>query len=158
MLANSGLQAVCQADRGLRDRIRSRGHPVDGLTREQFQVLDNGKAQTIRVFEPDTEAISCALLIDTTGSMKNALPEVVNATRTVIEALRPGDSASVYSFSEQLTRIQQNTTDKALLGRALIRLRAAGRTALFDSLSQLATRVGATPRQKGHRAAHRRRR
>ena len=124
------------------------GRAIDGLTKDQFQPLDNGRSQPIRVFEPTTEAISCALLLDTTGSMQTALPEVLNAARNFIRELRPGDLASIYAFNEQLTQIQDMTADKTALNRALIRLQARGRTALFDSVSQLALQLEKHPGKK----------
>ncbi len=124
------------------------GRAVDGLAREQFEILDDGKAQPIRIFEATAQPISCALLLDTTGSMESALPEVLNATRTVIQSLRPGDSAALYTFAEQLAEVQPNTTDKVALKRALMRLRARGRTALFDSISELALELEKRPGKK----------
>lgn len=124
------------------------GRAIDGLTRDQFQLLDNGKPQPIRIFEPTSDAISCALLLDTTGSMQTALPESLNATRNFIRELRPGDSASLYGFNERLTELQEMTADKAALNRALTGLRAGGRTALFDSVSQLTHQLETRPGKK----------
>jgi Ca-activated chloride channel homolog len=124
------------------------GHAIDGLTKEQFQLLDDGKPQAIRIFEPTSESISCALLLDTTSSMQAVLPESLNATRNFIRELRPGDSASLYAFNERLTELQEMTVDKAALNRALTRLRAGGRTALFDSVAQLAHQFEKRPGKK----------
>ena len=52
------------------------GVPVDGLTQDQFQVLDEGVPQKIRSFESVTGNLTCAILLDTTGSMTDALGAV----------------------------------------------------------------------------------
>ncbi len=124
------------------------GHAVDGLTKDQFEIRDDGKFQPIRVFESTARDLSCALLLDTTGSMRDTIPALRNAARDLIAALRPGDAVGVYSFTEQLTELQEMTTDKAASRSALLRLRAGGRTALFDSVSQLALRLEKRPGKK----------
>ena len=124
------------------------GHAVHGLTKDQFEIRDEGKPQPIRVFEPTSGPLACALLLDTTGSMRNTIPTLRNAARNLMDALRPGDSAAMYSFAEHITELQEMTTDKAAARRALARMRAGGRTALFDSVTQLALQLEKRPGKK----------
>ena len=124
------------------------GRAVGGLAREQFEIRDDGAAQPIRVFETTDKALSCALLLDTTGSMSATIPTLRNAARLFIEALRPGDSVAVYSFTDHLSELSEMTADKASSRRALARLRAGGRTALFDAISQLALAMEKLPGKK----------
>jgi VWFA-related protein len=124
------------------------GRAISGLSREQFEIRDDGAAQPIRVFETTDKTVSCALLLDTTGSMSAAIPTLRNAARLFIEALRPGDSVAVYSFTDHLSELSEMTTDKTSLRRALTRLRAGGRTALFDAISQLALAMEKLPGKK----------
>jgi Ca-activated chloride channel family protein len=125
-----------------------RGHAVEGLTKDQFAILDNGRARSIRVFEPTNGALSCALLLDTTGSMRFAMPAVINGARDFIADLRPGDSAGVYIFTDHLEQLQEMSTDHDASETALTRLRAEGRTALFDSIAQLALDLEKKPGKK----------
>ncbi|HEY1342341.1 MAG TPA: VWA domain-containing protein [Bryobacteraceae bacterium] len=115
-----------------------KGKYLDGLTRDRFEVRDNGTPQPLAVFETESAGLSCAILMDTTGSMAHALSAVKNAAATLIDSLRPIDSVAIYSFSNSLRMLQDFTTDKAAAKRAMMRTRPAGETALFDSLSQLA--------------------
>ena len=124
------------------------GHAVDGLTRDQFEIRDDGTPQPIQIFEATHDALSCALLLDTTGSMVAAMPELKNAARDFIGALRPNDAVAVYAFAERLDQLQEMTTDRAASRRALVRLRASGRTALFDAISQLALELEKRPGKK----------
>lgn len=124
------------------------GHPVSGLTREQFEIRDDGLVQPIRAFEASDRSLSCALLLDTTGSMHDAIPAVRNAAREFIEALRPVDSIGIYGFSDHVEELSEIGTDRTASRRALTRLRAGGRTALFDSVGQLARTLQNRPGKK----------
>jgi Ca-activated chloride channel family protein len=124
------------------------GRPVRGLTREQFEIRDDGLVQPIRAFETSDHSLSCALLLDTTGSMRDAMPAVRNAAREFIDALRPIDAIGIYGFSDHLEELSDMGTDRAAARRALTRLRAQGRTALFDSISQLARALQNRPGKK----------
>jgi Ca-activated chloride channel family protein len=124
------------------------GQAIGGLTRDQFAILDNGKARSIRVFEPTYGAVSCALLLDTTGSIRFALPAVINGARDFIATLRPGDSVGVYAFTDHLEQLQEMTTDRDVSTTVFTQLRAHGRTALFDSIAQLAVDLEKKPGKK----------
>jgi VWFA-related protein len=119
-----------------------RGRPLSGLTREQFRVADNGQPQGIVTFETGAADLSCAILLDTTGSMVRALPAVKNAILRFLDQLRASDSVAIYSFSTRLNMVQDFTTDKNAAKKAVLRTRARGTTALFDALSQLARDLG----------------
>ena len=111
---------------------------VRGLTRDNFRVYDNGAPQQLSVFESDESGFSCALLLDTTGSMKKDLPTLKRAVLEFIDSLREVDSVAVYSFSTQLARLQPFTLDKSDVKRAVLKTRAGGATALFDSVYRVA--------------------
>lgn len=115
-----------------------KGEYVDGLKSDNFQVLEDGAPQRISTFENNTGAISCAILLDTTGSMREVLPRVKNSVVRLIDDLGPQDSVAIYSFDEHLTVRQDFTTDKDSAKRAVLRTRAEGKTALFDALSEAA--------------------
>src|SRR5262245_62803012 len=55
------------------------GRPMTNLQPEDFNVLEDNRPQQIRVFEPQSSAMTIALLVDTTGSMAADLPRVKNA-------------------------------------------------------------------------------
>lgn len=113
-----------------------KGHFVDGLSRENFQVLEDGKPQQIAAFDSTSQSLSCAVLLDTTGSMNEALPRVKNSIVKLIDELGPEDSVAIYTFDQRLVIRQDFTTDKDAAKRAALRTRAEGATALFDALSE----------------------
>jgi Ca-activated chloride channel family protein len=115
-----------------------KGHFVDGLGRESFQVMEDGKPQQIAAFDSTFQSLSCAILLDTTGSMSEALPRVKNSIVKLIDELGPEDSVAIYTFDQRLVVRQDFTTDKSAAKRAALRTRAEGATALFDALSEAA--------------------
>jgi VWFA-related protein len=117
------------------------GRYVDGLPQDRFQVLDNGQPQTISVFESESTPLSCAVLLDTTGSMAAVLPAVKSSVMHMIDELSADDSVAIYTFSVGLKRLQDFTSDKAAAKQAVLRGRASGQTALFDAISELAKEI-----------------
>lgn len=118
-----------------------KGHYVDGLGRESFKVLEDGRPQSIHTFEANSDGTSCAILLDTTASMAAALPRVKNSVVKLIDELADQDSVAIFTFDQRLIVRQDFTTDKDAAKRAVLRTRAEGETALFDALSESAEEV-----------------
>jgi Ca-activated chloride channel family protein len=121
---------------------------IDGLTQDDFRVTENGQPQKLKYFESNTDSLSCAILLDTTGSMEKALPRLKNSILRLIDQLGPNDSVAIYSFAEQLVPQQEFTKDKAAAKRSVLRLRAGGNTALYDALSETSQEVNRQPGKK----------
>ena len=113
-----------------------KGKYVDGLKSDNFRILEDGAPQKISIFENNADALSCAILLDTTGSMREALPRVKNSIVKLIDDLGPQDSVAIFTFDDHLTIRQDFTTDKDAAKRAVLRTRAEGSTALFDAISE----------------------
>jgi Ca-activated chloride channel homolog len=116
--------------------VDNHGSFVDGLKADNFQILEDGRPQKISIFENDADSLSCAILLDTTGSMRDALPRVRNSVVKLIDELGEKDSVAIFTFDQQLTVRQDFTTDKDAAKRAVLRTRAQGSTALFDAISE----------------------
>ncbi len=119
----------------------SHGKFLDDLPREAFRLLDNGAPQPIVTFENSATDLSCAILLDTTGSMAAALPKVKNAIHQLIDEFRPNDWVAVYGFSTGVETLQEFSRDRAAAKRAVSRTRAEGGTALFDAISRVAGEI-----------------
>jgi VWFA-related protein len=124
------------------------GRYLDGLPRDRFALRDNGEIQPLVAFESNSVPLSCAILLDTTGSMLAALPIVKNSLIRMLDELRAEDSVAVYAFSTGLNRLQDFTEDKTAAKQAVLRTRAGGATALFDAVSELARDVAARAGKK----------
>jgi len=128
--------------------VDHRGRYLDGIPRESFRIRDNGQTQPIAAFENNSSKFSCAILMDTTGSMRDALPVVKNAIRGLIDELRDDDTVAIYQFSTSTELLQDFTSDKASAKRALMRTRASGMTALFDALTRVTLDLSARSGKK----------
>ena len=125
-----------------------RGNPLPNLTRDRFQVLDAGTPQPLAVFEGAGEALSCALLLDTTGSMAEYLPALKTAVLHFVDDLREEEALAVYTFNRTLNVAQKFTTDKKQVKQAVMRTSAAGGTRLFDSVAHVSRDLEARPGKK----------
>lgn len=111
------------------------GQPVEGLTLADFQVLEDGRPQTISHFSRQQELpIRMGILVDTSGSMEETLPEVQRVVLGFLRnLLRPKDRAFVVSFSDRPALLEKFTADFGGLERAMIALRADRGTAFNDA-------------------------
>src|SRR6266568_4078616 len=113
-----------------------RGAPVASLSRENFQILEDGRPQKISVFDKESELpLSIVLDIDTSLSTRKDLPLEINSDRRFAHAiLRPVDALSVYDFSETVDQIVPFTADLRTVDRGLDRLPPGAATALYDAV------------------------
>ena len=116
-------------------------HYVDEIPRDQFRIIENGQPQTLKYFASSGDALKCAILLDTTGSMTSVLPRLKNSVIRFIDELGPEDSVAIYSFAESVVTRQELTKDKAEAKRAVLSLHAGGRTALYDALSEVTLEI-----------------
>jgi Ca-activated chloride channel homolog len=119
----------------------SRGRPMTKLQSDDFHVLEDNRPQQIRVFEPQSSAMTIALLVDTTGSMAADLPRVKNAVARLLDAVKPEDNVGLFTFANGLNRLSNFSTDRNTTLKAIFKARATGQTALFDSLAQLSRQI-----------------
>ena len=112
------------------------GRPVHGLAQADFEVREDGRPQQLRRFQHVTELpLHLALLVDTSASMAEMLPEVEEAAVEFFRStLEPGDRAAVLTFSEEPRLAAPFDDDLTRLTTALVGLRAERGTALWDSL------------------------
>lgn len=125
-----------------------KGRYLDGLTQERFALADEGVTQPIVAFEGNTSEVSCAIMLDTTGSMTLALPAVKNAVLRLIDQFRDNDWVAAYGFDSSVRTLQEFTRDKRAAKRAVLRTRAGGNTALFDAIAQVAGEMSARSGKK----------
>ncbi|MCA1610895.1 MAG: VWA domain-containing protein [Acidobacteria bacterium] len=122
-----------------------KGRFVDGLAKADFRVNAGGVNVTLDTFERDDDApASFAFLVDTSGSMKIAgkLESAKSAIRHILEGRRSGDDFALFAFSEnELSLLSEFSPDPSRISRALTRLEAGGRTALFDAVAATPSRM-----------------
>jgi Ca-activated chloride channel family protein len=113
------------------------GRLLTDLTRQDFQVLDNGKPQPLTVFDNAPQPIRLVILVDISGSMVGNLPLVREASRQLVQRLAPGDLARVGTFGDRIAITPTFTRDANTLLAALPEdTPPNGRTPLWQAVDQ----------------------
>jgi len=112
------------------------GAPVGGLTKDNFELEEDGTPQKISVFDRESALpLSIVLAIDTSLSTRRDLPlELASARRFAHAILRPVDGLSLYTFSETVSQETGFTADLKVIDRAIDRIHLGSATALYDAL------------------------
>ena len=94
---------------------------VSSISKEDIRVIEDKLEQTVLSVEPDERPIDYGLVIDSTGSMRTLLPNVIQAARLIIINGRPSDRFFIERFvsSDKIVRLQDFTSDVQSLNRAL---------------------------------------
>jgi VWFA-related protein len=105
-----------------------RGALVPNLTRNDFQVFEDGKSQTIKYFAAEAnQPLTLGILIDSSPSQERVLPiEKEIGAGFLNEVLRPKDLAFVISFDINVDLLQDFTNSSHELRAALDRARING--------------------------------
>jgi VWFA-related protein len=115
--------------------VTQNGRPVSGLTAADFEVRDNGVAQTIDVLDAANLPINAVLALDTSASTAGArLRDLTTATDALLDDLRPVDRAALTTFSHVVSPRVPLTLDLASIRDALRSINPDGETAALDGI------------------------
>lgn len=95
------------------------GRLVTSLTRDDFEVRDEGKPQPIVQFDNAPQPIRLVVMLDVSGSMAGNLPLLRQAADELFTRLRPDDVARVGSFGNEVRISPSFTHDAEVLRAAL---------------------------------------
>ena len=129
----------------------ARGGLVTNLTREDFQVMEDGQPRAIVDFRPTAESpISVALLLDTSGSMRDANRVKASAAiDALLQAMNhTGDEAALFTFDRTLREETPFTSDAAVIRAAVAKTFNWGQTSLYDAVGETAKRLSERPSQR----------
>jgi Ca-activated chloride channel homolog len=115
----------------------AQGRLVPDLTREDFEVYDEGRRQTITLFENGSQPITLVLLLDRSGSMVGKFSLVRSAAEQLVAALRPGDKVRIGSFANRIQLDPRDFTSSTRDMIAILRteLQEAGPTPLWNAVN-----------------------
>ena len=117
------------------------GNPVTGLTRDDFEVLEDGRKQTLTNFyevrgaaggtaaqqeaeQDELRARRFFLFVDTSSLHPRVRDEIVSSLRTFVdEQFRPGDQVSVVCWNGQISVLTRLTGEKTAIHAALEKAR-----------------------------------
>jgi len=109
-------------------------HPIYDLKKDDFTVFEDKVKQEINEVSREEVPVSFGLVIDTSGSMRAKLQQVIDAGLLLVKQMREKDEAFVSSFKAEPELVQDFTADRRDLEDALNELYASGGTALLDAI------------------------
>jgi Ca-activated chloride channel family protein len=112
------------------------GRFVPDLQRDDFVVYEDDERQEVTHFSAERVPVSLGIVLDTSGSMAG---DKIDAARTALdhftyELLDDDDELFLYRFSDYPVLVQNWTTDRRSLSRALGRITPNGGTAMYDAV------------------------
>ena len=93
------------------------GRLLPDLTRDDFQVFEDGKPRTITVFDNTPQKITVAVMFDMSNSMAREFTRIRDAAGAFVRALWPDDRARLGSFGLEVAISPLLTSDKPTLRR-----------------------------------------
>lgn len=113
----------------------AQGRLVSNLTRDDFQVFDNGSPQPITAFAAGRQPISVVMMLDRSGSVADRFPLIEAAAERFVEQLAENDRARIGSFAEHVIMLPAGFTSDQEALRQIIRhgLQNSGPTPLWNA-------------------------
>lgn len=117
--------------------IDRNNRPIGNLQKSDFKVFEDGVEQQIEFFSKGEVPTKYTLLVDNSGSLRQLIDQVIEASKIMIAANRPGDETSVIRFisSDKIEILEEFTQNKNDLNDALENMYIeGGQTAIIDAL------------------------
>jgi VWFA-related protein len=114
--------------------LDAKGRPVDGLTKDNFQIFEDNGLQQIKLFRHEDIPLSLGLVIDNSGSMRNKRERVNSAALSFVRESNPEDETFIVNFDDSAYLEQDFTGSIGDLIDALDQLDTRGETALYDAV------------------------
>src|SRR5262245_13073972 len=96
------------------------GRLAPDLTRENFEIQDNGAKQELTVFSNDIQPITAIMLLDRSGSMKPNLDLQVRAAETFVRGMLAEDRLRIGNFGRDIVIEPEDfTSDSGALFKVL---------------------------------------
>ena len=115
-----------------------RGRVVGGLTRNDFTVYEDDRPVEVTQFSNDRVPVSLGIALDTSESMAGRKMDAAwdALDRFLYDLLGPDDEVFVYGFSYTPVLLEDWTTNRDRLTRALRDIRPRGGTAMYDAVAE----------------------
>jgi Ca-activated chloride channel family protein len=114
--------------------VDNQNHLITGLTRDKFEVFEDGKRQDLTSFHKERVPVALGILIDNSGSMLPKRAKVNEAALQLVDASQQEDRVFVVNFGDDAFLDQDYTQDVSKLRAALERVETKGSTALYDAI------------------------
>ncbi len=114
------------------------GRFVPGLKQDDFIVYEENELQEVTHFSNERVPVSLGIVLDTSGSMagEKMASALAAVDRFLTKLLSPEDEIFLYKFSNFPELVQDWTTDRQRMTRAIRRINAGGGTAMLDAIAE----------------------
>jgi len=116
----------------------SLGQHVRNLSKDDFEVFENGVRQNIRMVvtpeQKEAAPTTVFVLFDTSNRMYDDFPYAEDCVADFVRELSPSDAVAVYSFTRNLARLAPASRDRLLTLSGLREAVVGDATALYDAL------------------------
>lgn len=113
------------------------GRQVATLEKDAFHLFENDEPQVLDMVQVQELPTTFTLLVDGSQSMSRRIDLVRATARRLASRLRRGDMVVVAPFRRGVEAVTGPTNDAATIADAISGIRAAGGTAILDSLAEL---------------------
>jgi Ca-activated chloride channel homolog len=113
------------------------GRFVSGLRQEDFKVFEDDEEQPISHFSNERVPVSLGILLDTSGSMTSDKMSAARSAidRFIYDLLGPDDELFFMQFANRPDLIQDWTSDRRRISRAVASVGSQGGTAMYDAIA-----------------------
>ena len=112
--------------------------PVSGLSKDDFQIYEDGKLQQIKQFSREDIPVTAGIVVDNSGSMGAKRDDVIAAALAFARSSNPQDQMFVVNFNDSvsfgLPPGEPFTDRQEELQLALSRIKTIGQTSLYDGI------------------------
>jgi Ca-activated chloride channel family protein len=133
--------------------VDAHGAPVGGFEKKDFELFEDGKPQTIAIFEREaTSPLSIVLAIDSSETVLTSDRLERDAAKRFVRAiLRPQDEIDLMDFSDTVREIVPFTNEAKRVEQGLGELQPGDETALYDAIYLASQRLATTREEAGRR-------
>jgi Ca-activated chloride channel family protein len=117
--------------------IDRNNRPIGNIRQDELQVFENGVPQPIFSFTREEVPVSYGLAVDTSGSLRSQLGQVIEAGKVIINSNKPGDETFLVRFisSDKIEQVLDFTSNKDDLIDSIDTLYTeGGQTAIVDAV------------------------
>ena len=118
--------------------VDKQGKPIAGLTRDDFEVVESGKKQTVQYFSvgniDEAPPLHIGLLLDTSGSMERDLRDARSSAVKFVNTLDQAADVTLVDFDTEVRVARFSPQDYPRLVERIRGRKPDGWTALYDAI------------------------
>src|SRR6188508_2783535 len=118
--------------------VDKQGKPIAGLTRDDFEVVESGKKQTVQYFSvgniDEAPPLHIGLLLDTSGSMERDLRDARSSAVKFVNTLDQAADVTLVDFDTEVRVARFSPQDYPRLVERIRARKPDGLTALYDAI------------------------